>query len=109
MDLLRDFAATDPETGEPTGAVSLGTLRHLLCEVATPSSLSPQETADLFRMSGLIPPARSTLTALERVVELPVDAEDAERRAKAVGSRGATLSTFSPQDLLDVLTWSNGQ
>ena len=46
-------AAGDPST--PAGAISLGTLRHLLCEVLTPSSLSLQEATDLFRMTGLMP------------------------------------------------------
>ena len=67
-------AAGDPST--PAGAISLGTLRHLLCEVLTPSSLSLQEATDLFRMTGLMPGGLSGPQAAVHLQRLPVDADE---------------------------------
>lgn len=70
LELLTAFA--DPRSG----AVPLGALRHLLCEVRTPSSLSKQEATDLMRMTGLVPASLTPEEAIDVVSRMPSDRGD---------------------------------
>lgn len=98
-------AAGDPST--PAGAISLGTLRHLLCEVLTPSSLSLQEATDLFRMTGLMPGGLSGPQAAEHLQRLPVDARDARRRAAEDGGAKPQLTTVDAEELISLLCYAS--
>jgi len=83
--------------------VTLGALRHLLCEVVTPSALSVQEATDLFRMTGLLPMSMPPARATRAMLDLPVDAEDARRKAEGSGADRPSLTTLHPAELVELL------
>lgn len=100
-----DCGATS-ESAAPSGAISLGTLRHLLCEVLTPSALSLQEATDLFRMTGLMPGGLSGPQAAAHLQRLPVDAQDARRRAADDGGAKPHLTTVDSDELISLLCYA---
>jgi hypothetical protein len=109
LELLQAFRDDSEATvAADSDSISLGSLRHVLCEVATPSSLSVQETTDLFRMTGLLPMSLPPAKAKRAILSLPSDTNDARKRAARDGSAKASLTTVDPAELLQLLCFRQG-